>query len=78
MYQRPLPLVHQNQWYFEDVHIWRYYGAIPIQLDPNNPKIQKLKAIVDDGKEHLFDIVETNIVDTDGYGNGIAFWELIY
>lgn len=47
------------------------------RLDPNSSKIQELEAILDDGKEHLFDIVETQMLDNDGYGNGVAFWELI-
>jgi hypothetical protein len=69
--------VYRNQWYFEDVHLWRYYGAIAVQLDPDSSKIQGLNAIVDDGQEHLFDIVETNMIGTDEYGNGVAFWKLI-
>ncbi|MDR2415147.1 MAG: hypothetical protein LBD75_00590 [Candidatus Peribacteria bacterium] len=77
MYQKHLPLVYRNQWYFEDVHIWRYYGEIPIQLDPNSSEVQELEAIVDDGQEHLFDIVETNMLGTDGYGNGVAFRKII-
>lgn len=77
MYQRKLPLVYRNQWYYEDVRVRRYYGAVPTQLDPDSTKIQGLKAILDDGKEHLFDIVETRVVGSDGAGNEVAFWELI-
>jgi hypothetical protein len=69
--------VYRNEWYFEDVHLRWYYGEIPIKLDPNGAKVQELQAIVDDGKEHLFDIVETRMIGSDGYGDGVAFWKLI-
>lgn len=39
--------------------------------------MQQLEVIVDDGKEHLFDIVEVKMLGSDGYGDGVAFWKLI-
>ncbi|MDR2190196.1 MAG: hypothetical protein LBP53_03220 [Candidatus Peribacteria bacterium] len=77
MYQRNLPLVYRNERYFEDVHRWRLYGEIPVKLSPDSEKIQTLKAIVNDGKEHLFDIVETVMLGGESYGDGVAFWKLL-
>ncbi|MDR2541590.1 MAG: hypothetical protein LBD11_07750 [Candidatus Peribacteria bacterium] len=66
MYQRKLPLVYQNDWRYEDVHVRWYYGEIPMTYFPDSLKIQELEAILDDGKEHLFDIVETLLVGSEG------------